>query len=246
MPPLIAAAPRIIVVEHQRVVAKELQRCLRGMGYDVPKAFHSAADALRAVLALSPDVVVLDSQIGGALKGFEAAGFLHRDHDLPVILLTTARTSGADKISISGRNTLVVQKPVVETQLRHTIEVALAQERTSGRWLATMLASQRHAVIAADDEGHVTAISPAVEKLTGWTAAEVIGRVLFEIFGFRQQAVELCIQARRDGSATSALRCEHLLPTRVGETVPIVYYGAKASGSAGFLIALRALRRPPA
>src|SRR5947199_9201607 len=63
----------VMVVEDERIVAKDLQQTLAGMGYD---AFAIAASAEEAVARASercPDVVLMDIRIKGRRDGVETA-----------------------------------------------------------------------------------------------------------------------------------------------------------------------------
>ncbi|MBX3638284.1 MAG: PAS domain S-box protein, partial [Rubrivivax sp.] len=54
--------------------------------------------------------------------------------------------------------------------------------RASEQRLATTLDSIGDAVIATDTAGRVVRLNPAGERLTGWTAADAVGRPLAEVF----------------------------------------------------------------
>ena len=60
--------------------------------------------------------------------------------------------------------------------------VALQQQRD---WLDVTLASIGDAVIAIDAQGRITLLNPIAERLTGWPAAEALGRPIEEVFDLR-------------------------------------------------------------
>ncbi|HEX4351423.1 MAG TPA: response regulator, partial [Polyangiales bacterium] len=78
----------VLIVEDERVVAKDLQRSLINLGYDVPTTAASADDAIRAASERCPDLVLMDIRIKGALDGIDTAGILRSRFDVPVIYLT--------------------------------------------------------------------------------------------------------------------------------------------------------------
>jgi PAS domain S-box-containing protein len=54
--------------------------------------------------------------------------------------------------------------------------------RAQREWFRVTLASIGDAVVTADNEGRVTFINGAAERLTGWTAAEAMGRPVGEVY----------------------------------------------------------------
>jgi CheY-like chemotaxis protein len=58
----ISYRPSILIVEDERIVAKDLQQTLLGMGYE-PFAIASSADeAIARVSERCPDIVLMDSR----------------------------------------------------------------------------------------------------------------------------------------------------------------------------------------
>ena len=67
------AAPRVLVVEDERIVAADLQRMLRQLGYDAYAAASTARKALDLAADRPPDVVLADIRIEGPVDGIDAA-----------------------------------------------------------------------------------------------------------------------------------------------------------------------------
>ena len=63
---------------------------------------------------------------------------------------------------------------------RRTLDARVISEQAER--LRTTLASIGDAVISTDADGRVTSLNPAAEAITGWTAAEAVGRDLDEVF----------------------------------------------------------------
>ncbi|MBK9032169.1 MAG: response regulator [Myxococcales bacterium] len=178
----------ILVVEDEALVAKDLQRSLNGLGYRVPATAGSADDALVCAERHRPDLVLMDVRIRGRDDGITAAAALRRRFGVPVVYLTaygdSATVTRAKATSPYG----YLLKPIKAEELRITVELALHKHaldrelRTRERWHGTTLRSIADAVIAIDADRRVVSLNRAAEILTGWCAADAIGRPCAEVF----------------------------------------------------------------
>ena len=88
--------PRVLVVDDDKAVRESLRRSLEFNGYQVSLA-SDGAEALAAIAAASPDVVVMDVMMP-RLDGLEATRALRAaGHDLPILVLT-ARDAVGDRV----------------------------------------------------------------------------------------------------------------------------------------------------
>ena len=88
--------PRILVVDDEASITDLLSMALRYEKFDVLAA-HSGREALDAVPAFAPDLVVLDVMMPG-IDGFEVARRLRNDATSLPILFLTARDATEDKV----------------------------------------------------------------------------------------------------------------------------------------------------
>jgi len=120
-----AAIPSVLIVEDERLVAKDLQRSLKDMGYDPFAIAASADEAIACASAKRPDVVLMDIRIKGQADGISTAAVLKEKFQVIVIFLTahsnTAILDRAKRTEPSG----YLLKPVREDELRSAMEVAL-------------------------------------------------------------------------------------------------------------------------
>lgn len=79
---------RILVVEDERLVAREIQLRLIDLGYDVPVTVASSSEAIAQVTHHCPDLVLMDIRIEGERDGIEVAEVLRTRWDLPIVFLT--------------------------------------------------------------------------------------------------------------------------------------------------------------
>lgn len=88
-PPARRSGPvRVLIVEDEAVVAMNLERSLGARGYVVSGVVSTGEAALAAVGADSPDVVLMDIRLPGALDGTAAAGAIGERFRVPVVYLT--------------------------------------------------------------------------------------------------------------------------------------------------------------
>jgi DNA-binding response OmpR family regulator len=89
-------ARRVLVVEDEEAIAEAVRARLVSEGYEVG-VVHDGPQAIKAVAAERPDLVVLDLMLPG-MDGLEVCREIQRDRWVPVLMLT-ARTDEADKVA---------------------------------------------------------------------------------------------------------------------------------------------------
>jgi len=153
----------VLIVEDERIIAKGIEKQLKGLGYEVAGSAGTGADAIRLAADLRPDLILMDVNLGGEPDGVGAAEVIRGARDVPVIFLT-AHSDGetlerAKRVGPFG----YVLKPFEDTELKVAIELALYKHQTDRRvreneaWLAATLASIGDGVIATDAAGRVHA-----------------------------------------------------------------------------------------
>jgi len=133
----------IMVVEDERIIARDLQATLQRAGYDVPGLAASGEEAVAAAAKLKPDLVLMDVVLQGQMDGITAAGQIHQRLGIPVIYLSSYGDPPILERAKATEPIAYVLKPYEEQDLLTTIEVVLHQYQTSrGRAEATLLASE--------------------------------------------------------------------------------------------------------
>ena len=115
----------ILVVEDESIVAKDIQVCLRKLGYEVISTCSSGEDAIDKALEMKPDLIMMDIMLKGELSGIEAAAKIRETYDIPVIFLTayTDRDT-VDKAKETEPYGYII-KPFKEIDIQTAIEIAL-------------------------------------------------------------------------------------------------------------------------
>lgn len=186
------ASARIMIVEDESIVAKDIQNSLAGMGYTVAGIVACGEDAVRRAGELKPDLILMDVMLKGAMDGIEAAERIRREHAVPIIYLTAYTDDDTLRRAKVTEAFGYLLKPFEDRELRTTIEMALYKHsmerklRESREWLKTTLRCISDAVIATDAAGCIQFMNTKAENVTGWKPAAALGRKLTDVFCLMQ------------------------------------------------------------
>lgn len=178
---------KILIVEDEIIVARDLQRTLLQLGYDVPSLATSGKEAIDLVGRHHPDLVLMDIVLRGDMDGIETAREIHLHLDIPVVYLTAYSDTQILKRAKITEPFGYIAKPYGERELHATIEIALYKDAMEKKlkdrqaWLAAILRSIGDAVIAADGAGRVIFMNAQAELLTGWNRQDAEGRPSREV-----------------------------------------------------------------
>jgi len=148
-------APTIMVVEDERVVAKDLEVTLRRLGYEVCLTASTGEAAVELVESSQPDLVLMDVRLRGGMDGVEAARLIQFRHDLPVVYLTAFADEVTLRRSLETQPYGYLVKPFREKELHATIETALSKSRLER--------------LLRESEERYRALSEAIPQMV-WTA----------------------------------------------------------------------------
>ena len=115
---------KIILVEDDWIIAKEIAYCLQDFGFEVIGSFDTGEEALIQIKSLRPDIVLLDIGLSGELSGLDVAIKL-KEAGIPFIFLTAlADADTINQAKLSEPYAYLV-KPVKPETLYSTIEITL-------------------------------------------------------------------------------------------------------------------------
>lgn len=234
---------RVLVVEDEAIIAKDLQWRLEGMGYEVPYVAASGEEAVAKTLELSPDLVLMDIMLLGTMDGIEAADRIRSQANIPIIYLTAyADDEILERAKITEPFGYLV-KPIGDRELHSNIEITLYKHnlderlKESQKWLSTVISSIGDAVIATDTNGNVKFMNPVAETLTGWEQNEAHLKPLDEIFNIidektGEKTENPVHKILRDGTVMG-LANHTVLITKSGARVPIDNSGSPIKDEQG-------------
>ncbi|MEH1872809.1 hybrid sensor histidine kinase/response regulator [Nostoc sp.] len=222
---------KILVVEDEAIVAKDLQHRLIKLGYTVPAIASSGEEAINKAVEIAPNLVLMDIKLKGSMDGIEAAEEIYKRLDIPVIYLTAYADDNTLKRAKMTEAFAYLIKPFKERELQTNIEITLTkhslekQLKVNKKWLDALLKSISDGVIASDMQELVTFMNPVAENLTGWKQEEARGRNSSEIFKIANAETHNSIESPivkvlQDGIIVS-LPAETILITKDGGEIPI-------------------------
>lgn len=176
------SSARVLIVEDEQIVARDIQEGLIDYGYTVAGIVTHGELAVQRAAETHPDVVLMDVRLQGQMDGIEAASVIRLRYDIPVIYLTAHAERDTVQRAADTCPYGYILKPFQTQEVQATIEVALSKHRVdkkvqeSERSLASMLASIADGVIAINPQDSVTFLNPAAGRLTGWTNHDGVGR----------------------------------------------------------------------
>ncbi|QUS38044.1 hybrid sensor histidine kinase/response regulator [Tardiphaga alba] len=179
---------KVLVVEDDRIVARDISEQLERAGIGVLALVANAEEAVEVAKERRPDLVLMDVRLEGRMDGIEAAKLM-RDHvNIPVVFLTAYADEETIKRATDVEPFGFLLKPFDDLQLRTVVEMALYKHgsdrklRESERRYEATLSSIGDGVIAIDRVGRVTFINPVAENATGWQRSEAIGEPLENVY----------------------------------------------------------------
>ncbi len=215
---------KILVVEDESLVARDILNMLQSLGYDPMGVVSSGEQALVKAAASSPDLALMDIVLKGEMDGITAAEKLWEDFGIPVIYLTAYADDTTFERAKLTKPFGYLLKPFEERELQTTIEMALYKSKMETRlrereqWLSTVLRSIGDGVVATDVKDRVTFMNPLAETLTGWAQDDALGRPLGEVIALDGAHPE---NPSSPGAGGGASLQEGVLEAKGGGRIPI-------------------------
>ncbi len=177
----------ILVVDDEKIIAKGIEKRLKGMGYAVAGLIATGEQAVELAMEHPPDLVLMDINLGAGMDGIEAANLIRRRANVPVVFLTAHSDNATLQRAKLTEPFGFISKPYEDKDLQTAIEIGLYKHKMERRlreneqWLAATLGSIDEGVIATDEKGRVRFLNALAERLTGWTQADALGRDVREV-----------------------------------------------------------------
>ncbi len=159
------AAPRVMVVEDERIVALDVCQTLSRLGYDTGAIASTGEAALQRILEEPPDLVLMDIHIKGEIDGIDTAARIPPGLMVPVIYLT-AYFEEATLVRARATNPYgFLLKPFSERELHATITMALGKRASD---------------VALRDREEKLRLALTAAELGSWEIDAATGHILYK------------------------------------------------------------------
>lgn len=229
---------KVLVVEDEGIVARDIQQRLEAMGYKVVGPVSTGKEALRHAAESSPDLVLMDIVLKGEMTGIEAARKMMESYDVPVVYLTAHTDEGTVQQAKTTSPYGYVVKPFDDRQLqtvmematyRHGAEKVLQESEERFR----RLAEASFEGIVVHEKGLALDMNDRLARMLGYYPEELIGtNILALVTPESRQLVEKSIRSgaegpyeivlmRKDGSTFTA--------EMMGRSIPFLGHTARVA-----------------
>ena len=119
----------VLIVEDEAIVALDIARTLKEMGYRVGGISSSGGETERVLERERPDIILMDIRIKGDIDGIELAGRIRTEYRIPVIFLTSFSDDETLERAKLAEPYGYLSKSSYFRDIRTTIEMALYRHK---------------------------------------------------------------------------------------------------------------------
>lgn len=179
--------PKILIVEDQVIVARDLKARVAALGYDPVGTTTQGEEALLLSEQLQPDLVLMDIRLQGAMDGVEAALQIRERWHIPVVFLTAYAEGATLNRAKRAEPYGYIIKPFEDRELHTTLEMALYKHQAEQRLRAD--AEIRQAILRttldgyaiADMQGQLLEVNDALCRMLGYSTEELLTKTVAEL-----------------------------------------------------------------
>jgi CheY-like chemotaxis protein len=115
---------KVLVVEDDRFISAIFSLFLKDLGFEISGRCKDGAAALEECRVHKPDIVLMDIHLEGDLDGIEAAEYIQRECEVPVIFISSDTSSEVVKRAVFSNSYGYLVKPITKKELGITMELA--------------------------------------------------------------------------------------------------------------------------
>ena len=190
---------KILIVEDERIVAKELRGRLESLGYSVSASISSGKEAIQKAEKSRPDLILMDVVLKGDMDGIETAELLGQ-YNIPVVYVTAhADEKTLERAKVTEPYGYIL-KPINDRELHATIEMALYKHEMeeklrehekrlekSEQKVRNLFENTILGIYRATPTGRILMANPAFVRMLGYSSFEELAQTSSGKKGFEPE-----------------------------------------------------------
>ncbi len=178
---------KILVVEDESIIAKDLQTILTEAGYEVPYTASNSKDALKYTEDLMPDLILMDVIIQGPVDGITTAQIINHLYDIPIIFLSAYSDKNTLDRARSVGSFGYLLKPCDERELLIAVDFGLQKARidrllkAQNRLFTAVICNIASGAIVVNNDNKIELVNPQAQAILGWKDADLHKKPIQEL-----------------------------------------------------------------
>ncbi len=193
---------KILVVEDEILVAKDIQTTLTDLGYSCPEIASNHGEAIQKTKEIVPDLVILDIKLNGGKDGIKTAEMINKEFDLPIIYLTAYADKETLKRAKITEPAGYILKPFEERELHSNIEMAFYKHEMERERIIRneAIESSINGILLSDLDGNINYANMSFLKMWKYKAKdEVINSPIVKFWRNKGKTVEIMDELFKNG-----------------------------------------------
>jgi PAS domain S-box-containing protein len=214
---------RVLVVEDEAIVARDICVRLENMGYEVVETTDTGEKAVSLSRQHGPDLVLMDIVIKGKNDGIDAGTIIKEELGIPIIFLTAY----ADEITLERAKITepfgYIIKPFNDRDLDVTVKMALSKSRLEKKLIEReeryrdLFENTNDIIMILDEKGNFRYVNKRWHQSLGYDEKEMLGLNIFDILD--KNCLENCRANFKKVLKGDDISVEAILHTKEGHGV---------------------------
>lgn len=177
---------KILIVEDENIIAKDLQHILKEAGYDVPYCASNSKDALKYIDELQPDLILMDVIIKGPVDGITTAQIVNQLYEIPIIFLSAYSDNHTLDRAKQTSSFGYLLKPCDERELVIAVDFGIQKAnmdkmiKTQNKLYSSVIKNIDTGAIVLNHKRCIELINTQAQNILGWKDFEVLKKNIHE------------------------------------------------------------------
>jgi len=191
---------KILIIEDEALVARELRSRLSQMGCEVVGVAYGN-EAVQLARETRPDLILTDIHLKNGVDGVEVAKQIQSERNMPVVFLTAYSDQETVARAKAAAPFGYIIKPVESRELQIAIDIALykysieKELRETQQLLQTALTCIGNALVFVNQDGYIGDMNKDAEALLDITREEAVGNAWVSVLALIGSSIQNKIEA---------------------------------------------------